>query len=544
MALEAAYQRLAERHTSTRNACLLLLCFLLLAVPLFVRMPPNVDVAFRQLRARVILRHAILEREITVFAPPGAVWIYTALMRFFGESVVVLRMFDLIVAGTVAALLVRWQGLAGLSAGGQAWLALVLTAFYLTTSEWCHCQTDLWMSLPALAGLHCRRIQTTRLATGRPIFSVGSAAVFEGVLWGSGCLLKPFVIVPGLFAYVTWLGIALRGRRSVWALLVDTAGLLIGGLLTAACWGAWLKYGGGWGDLQQSFVTWSGNYYAMTAPWLERLPVLFTAPSLMALVHLLAMPFAVLSVVRAFRGDVEACSDALLGACYLGWVIEGNFLQSQNYYHLVPGVLWGLALMAGPVARLTGKMPLLRVSLVGVLVAFLASQPALAATRLALWPRCWHEPTTPQLWDALAFDDHYPHGWQELERVADFLRSQEVRDRDVTCYSITTTHLYGMLNLRPTTRYPFLSLWLFMYPERQSMILHELGSSGHRFIVSNMCEVGWKEDEGQADTATPALPDTFPSAWAVRYPWCEPVVFRAGRYVVHRVRDANEVSEK
>ena len=32
-----------------------------------------------------------------------------------------------------------------------------------------------------------------------------------------------------------------------------------------------------------------------------------------------------------------------------------------------------------------------------------------------------------------------------------------------------------------------------------------------------------------------ALPSSFPQQFADRYPWREPIVFRSGRYLVHRV---------
>ena len=33
------------------------------------------------------------------------------------------------------------------------WVAALLFAFYLSTSEFCHAQRDVWMLLPALAAL-------------------------------------------------------------------------------------------------------------------------------------------------------------------------------------------------------------------------------------------------------------------------------------------------------------------------------------------------------------------------------------------------------
>ena len=92
--------------------------------------------------------------------------------------------------------------------------ATLLFAFYSSRWEWCQCQRDTWMLLPALAALQLRRIQVGRLRNP----SVGPGrllmgAIAEGAVWGAAFWIKPFVAVPALACWLVgdWL---VHGRRS------------------------------------------------------------------------------------------------------------------------------------------------------------------------------------------------------------------------------------------------------------------------------------------------------------------------------------------
>src|SRR5207248_9498714 len=94
----------------------------------------------------------------------------------------------------------------------QVWTAVLLFAFYLSSSEWGYCQPDTWMLLPALAALHLRQRQAAAMIE-QPLPARRRAALslLEGVCWASACLFKPFVALPALLA---WLAVAALTRGS------------------------------------------------------------------------------------------------------------------------------------------------------------------------------------------------------------------------------------------------------------------------------------------------------------------------------------------
>ncbi len=76
---------------------------------------------------------------------------------------------------------------------------------------------------------------------------------------------------------------------------------------------------------------------------------------------------------------------------------------------------------------------------------------------------------------------------------------------------------------------------LFFTKHREE-ILAEVNASRQRFIVSDLVWTGLTSEEAEeTNPADPlALPREFPDKFTLTYPWNEPVVFRSGRYVVHR----------
>src|SRR5208283_5109699 len=102
--------------------------------------------------------------------------------------------------------------------------ALVLFFFYSSMSEWCQCQPDTWMLLPATGALCLRQRQVQRLLLASPPAStVIWAAVGEGVLWGLAFLIKPFAAFPALACFFLTLGLVWRKDR-IGKLAVDAGG--------------------------------------------------------------------------------------------------------------------------------------------------------------------------------------------------------------------------------------------------------------------------------------------------------------------------------
>ena len=56
--------------------------------------------------------------------------------------------------------------------------------------------------------------------------------------------------------------------------------------------------------------------------------------------------------------------------------------------------------------------------------------------------------------------------WENLGRVADYLRSHGVRDGDLTCYHNTTLALYLQLGVRPATPDVAVDLLVSRFPHR------------------------------------------------------------------------------
>ncbi|MFO0822339.1 MAG: hypothetical protein U0792_04360 [Gemmataceae bacterium] len=136
---------------------------LLAGVPLFLCMPPWVDVTLYDMAARSILRGGVYYRDVFDTNLPGVTWVMASVRFVFGWSYEALRVFDLLVIAAEVALLIVWVRKAGGSAAAAAWFAAAAALFYLGTSEFNHIQRDPWMLLPALvaARLRLSRVDAT-----------------------------------------------------------------------------------------------------------------------------------------------------------------------------------------------------------------------------------------------------------------------------------------------------------------------------------------------------------------------------------------------
>jgi hypothetical protein len=132
-----------------------------------------------------------------------------------------------------------------------------------------------------------------------------------------------------------------------------------------------------------------------------------------------------------------------------------------------------------------------------------------------------------------------------MNRVADFLREQQVKDGEVTCFSASTTHLYNMLGLRPSTQFLYPSVYLGDFPAHRGVIRDAIRGSRHRFIVTDMRELDLDPEQAAAEVpGRPlAMPPDLKAEWVNTYPFSEPVVFRAKNYYVHRATGGHGESE-
>jgi hypothetical protein len=299
---------------------------------------------------------------------------------------------------------------------------------------------------------------------------------------------------------------------------------------------------------------WNPEYYHWS--WADvgykvRLVSAYFAP--FSLLHFVAVPVGLVALVR------RDPSRAVLAALYLGWLAQATVIQKPFDYAHAPPTLLGLAVLAshrwpvGPVflawcvaAGLVNELApdaaplaeLRRTHPVTVQTA-LPHHPITRSDRLALWPRCWYDGSW-ELKDRLTFYPYIhcaPH-WADLARVAAFLRSKGVGDGDLICWHDSTHPLYVWLGVRPGLRYPHV-ITAMKFRSKLDLIRREAFESKARYVVSDLVPASYLHAFGPPPPPGPTteLPPEFPAWGKDVYPWNQPVVFRAGRYFVHEVRD-------
>jgi hypothetical protein len=511
------------------------------ALPLFLCLPLWADATHYDLCARNLLSGGVLYRDIFDMNLPGMVWLH-ALVRFLlGWRSEALRGVDLLIVTAVAALLLRWINANNSRTSGAA-TVLAVYAFYFSTTEWCHCQRDVWMLLPALVALSLRRRQLQRLVLmeSSPAF-LASWSIVEGALWGFGIWIKPFVLIVSVACWFA--GMLLMRRECRSKVLADSMGLVSGGLLTGAAGCAWLWHSGSLPYMCRIFVDWNPEYYAHTAGILTRSKLLYHALAPWCWLHFLAVPCAAMTIGTALRAgamhaDCVQRARALFSVFYLAWLLQAAYIQQPFDYVLTPAILIAIALLAQ--FRWLPERPRLRWMIVGAFVVAVAQRFALFQDgRLSLWAKCW-QGSSPVLRDRLRLmHDANSPGWSELARVAAELRRRQVKDGELTCFHNSPQPLYLDLGVRPSTPFLHLGTILLFFPNHHHEIRQRLERSGQRYVVSDLLAAGFTPAQvaaGCADSCT--LPPDLPAGLRDVFPWSEPVVFRAGRFVVHRVDGA------
>jgi hypothetical protein len=529
------------------------LVLLFVGVPLFLRMPLTNDTELFDLHAELVRSGGVLYRDLLEPNLPGVVWVHLAVRAVLGDSPEAMRLFDLLVFAGILALLARLVALAGGSSRAALWSVVGGAGFYLSVSEWCHCQRDTWMLLPALGAL-CLRVGTLQRwesSTATRVFARGG---IEGVLWGLAVWIKPYALLPAAAAWLA--GHRTRvaplgrvdlsphyGRRVV---LMDAAGLLAGGLAVGAVGIVWLVQHGCWPAFLETLREWNPRYFAAGREhWtLPRLCAMVLRLSPWFLLHLVAVPLSLLTLAGCWRrspGDGNEGLDRRLvisvsSAAYLGWTFQAFFLQHLFDYVYVPSVLLAGLVLAGFSARaaVTSRRRL-RFAWTVFAVLALASSPLLRQDRLRLWDNCLSADATPRLRDQLAHFDNPRR--EDLARVAEFLRRAHVGPRDVCFYNSDFVSLHRQLGLRPPTRYAYLHEILVFFPVRRAQIQAELERSGHRYVVTDLvgCGLPRRDAEAIGPEGPLAPPPAYARARSAGYPWSCPVVYRAGTYLVHRV---------
>ncbi len=445
-------------------AWLLVAGLLVVHVPPFLRLGLDPDVTLWDLCAGTVLSGGIFGRDAFENNLPGMLWLHMALRSAFGWRPEVLRGADLLIVGASIGLLVR------LLPGGRAPVAALLLAFYFSTSEWCHCQRDTWMLLPALLALRLRLANRGRQPPGdlanrgrqppgdpanrgrqppgssrHPGADAPGSPILEGLLWGVAFWIKPFVAVPALVCWILWAIVARRLGVNARQIALDGLAVLLGGAVIGALGVAWLLQTGSWRYVADIWFVWNREYVganiAGDAAWAYRLgfAVRFF-PWL--LVHLVAVPIALARVRGLWRGDSPA--QGLLAGFYLAWTAQAFLLQHLFDYVHVPPILLGLTVVAA--AGLTANGARLRRALLAFLVVCAVVRfPLLTVGRLEAWSQCFRSDAPAELRDRLTLD--HKVDWGDLGRVQAFLVETGMGDGELTCFSMPTVALYGEMNL-------------------------------------------------------------------------------------------------
>jgi hypothetical protein len=477
-----------------------LLVLLLVALPPFVCMELHSDPILFDNYARNLQRGGVLYRDSCEVNLPGMTWLHWGIRSTLGWRSETMRAIDLLVMGSVVVMLAFW--IPGMAAGWRYGLAIALAVFYFTLTEWCHVQRDPWMLLPALGALRLRRERRWPFV--------------EGLLWAAAFWIKPYVAVPAVLVWLTSFRLAFREGISVRRFGLDGAKMLVGSVVVALLGIAWLITSGAWPLFLDLARVWSPEYFNFDVTNGE--PVKRGAGVLVrffpwVLIHLIAVPLALRQILR----DGSA---ALPAAFYLGWFIQGLFLQHNVFdYVEAPSVMLGLTFVGGHIA--TVSSPISRRLFAAFLAACVLFRTPTLIERAECWSRCWSEGSSVALRDKLSFF-HQVH-WRELRYTAEYLRSRDVHSGELTCFNMPTAALYREMDVEPSTRYHFLQNNWMAFRSQRPRILADLAASRQRFVVVDLM---W-EGVGLKREKLDDLP--LPPRWDR---WRSRIVFRAERYAV------------
>jgi hypothetical protein len=330
-------------------------------LPVFLQLSLTPDAVLYDLQSQCLLDGGVLYRDIVEPNLPGVVWIHTAVRWLCGTSPVALRMLDIVFVLSISAILCVFvtSSLKNHTTRriAQGILLSSLWLFYFGTSEWCHCQRDTWMLLPCLLAtlLRCRAIRLQQHDDGNAqssntvkwLFAYG---LVEGVFWGLGFWLKPYVAFPAIGVLLT--SMMFTPSRKSWAL--QFLMIVFGGAITGLLGIVWMVRTDCWPYFFDMLTTWNGDYFqAGRSRWT---PDRFVAHAQRfwpwILLHCPAAAIAIDGLwaarvrssesrdTREISGDLLA---TLLKACYLGWNFQAFMLQQLFDYIHVPGIMLAIS---------------------------------------------------------------------------------------------------------------------------------------------------------------------------------------------------------
>jgi hypothetical protein len=349
----------------------------------------------------------------------------------------------------------------------MAWFVAALALLYPFTSEFSHCQRDVWMLLPAAIATRLRLRSVVELRF--------RYSLVEGFVWGLAVWIKPHVLVP---AVCVWLDSIITAKHRKKAF--DLLGLITGGVLAGIPGMIWLRGTGAWPYFIDIFTRWNPEYTAQTwADLPQRLRAVLDFFPPWGVLHLAAVPLALQSLLACRRSNgSHTAARSVLSALYLGWLSQAVILQRGFDYVRLPDTILALAVLAARgwsvgfvfftwIIVVSGLLNLgdavpdtanaIRRIEPNVQPLRFEKHPMFDPDVVRLWPRCWREGSSPELRDRLGWyvNVHCGTKWTDLEAIAGYLRTVDppLQDRELTCWHDSTHPLYLMLDAEPSTRY-------------------------------------------------------------------------------------------
>jgi len=524
---------------------------LILNVPVFLHQQLTADAIYFDLQAKCVQNGGVMYRDMVEPNLPGVVWIHLLVRSIAGWSSVSLRGFDLLVlTGSIALLcrLARREGDALLSARSAA-ISLVVYVLYFSVMEWCHCQRDMWMLLPALGALsiRCRLanldsgLQTAQDdgSVSRPIHEV-LWSLFEGMLWGFAFWIKPHIALPALCV----LGASAWMVPSWKQFGKQFASVVVGGAIVGALGSAWMIQTGTWAHFWEMQLEWNPEYLSngrrmVTYDSLMFFSRLYTPWSY---AHWFVIPTICVAIVHYRRQLENAAEQAvqrtacvrtiLLFAMYFGWAIQVMVLQYPFAYVQTPVLILALGIVG------TWKLSIEYCNYGWMAFALgcaliMVETPARQPGRFAAWIPAMQGKTDEVR--ILVQSDMNPD-WKNMRAVIDFLKEQDLNEGEVTVYTGELVGIYPELGMMPSTRFVYVDVLARLFKSRTESIHNALDSSSQKYIVSSLRQTGMKPD-AIADPIDPStnLPGCLPPEAFEAFPFNQPVVFHAGGYSVHKV---------
>ncbi|CAN5435202.1 hypothetical protein BH11PLA2_BH11PLA2_25560 [soil metagenome] len=502
--------------------------FLVAGVPLFLRMPPWCDLTLYEMAARAIMRGGTHYQDVFDTNFPGFVWCLVGVRRFFGTSVEAVRTVDLFLVTAITWLLIRIVRKCGASRVSIAWFAAAVAAFYPFTTEFSHCQRDVWMTLPILiaVALRLKHLASPERQRRDPFF--------EGIIWGVAVWFKPHVM---FIAIPVWLITKSRCPSP----RQDLCGQFLGGLLVGVAGLAWLIVTGTLLPFLEVFTTWNNGY--LLAVWSEtpamaaRFLTMFPPWSLL---HLVGVPLAIRDLRRRHDND-EAFFQSVLATLYLAFLFQACALQRNFDYVHIPETLLLFAVLA---AHRSWLLP------IAVLISCF-SHPALDRERMSHWQDCFKTLNDPYDYRQRQLDlarerEYFPCiNPVEIGEVADWLRTQGVTDGEVIAWHDSPHAVYLELGLRTNFRFMHITTTLISVKNRQRMQRELLAKAlpGAKYFVTDILHpmrftdaVTWNR---RREPGPDLLPPVFSKQARTAFPYNQSAVFRTsnghGRYLVHRL---------